>query len=276
MQDYLNKTKASDYSGIIDETVFNTALEIFAEHGFLKKRISEIKIRDIYDGKDVKTEIEIDTKKGLVKTAKDLKNILAQYIKYLTANGYSIDYDAPLFPGYKGKNGPKKLLMHVQNYSLFHDLNELKKTVRKKLSNQMADNGIPLNKRVDQIAAVTGTSSRMVKRSLGVPVERRGRQYKETRGEVEKVLSSQDSKPDWNTYIKILDEIVVLEKTIALDESKVQELIKKALLLIPRSSFKDKDGISGEQRYQDFVSEQRNNFIDIIGDRIYDIENEID
>ena len=274
MQDYLDKTKAREYSGIVDETVFNTALELFAEHGFSKKRISEIKIRDIYDSKDVKTEIVIKSKKGGERTTEKLKNILTPYILYLT-NKYSAQSNAPSFPGYEGDSGQKKLQRHVKLYSNYRDLNELKKTSRNKLIKSMADAGKPLGDRVDQIAAVVGISSRMVKRSLGVPVERRERQCTETRDEVEKLLSSHDSKADWNTYIKILDEIFVFEKTIALDERKVEELIKKALLLIPQSYFKDKDGISGEQRYRDYVSEQRKYFINTIGDRIYEIENEL-
>jgi hypothetical protein len=229
MQIILDDKKIKESRAIIDENELLAALDLFANHGFSAPRISKIKVGEVYDGKNIKDEIFINNQKKPVKTTSGLKNTLTAYINNLIANKYSIEANAFLFPGY---NGQKRLKRHVEDYTDYDDLYNLKRKARKDFKEKLIA-GIPRDKRISQIAATLGISIRTARKVMGIPADRREPKPTKVVNEIENLLESNVAiKPDPHVLLKIWDNIVVLPEIIALDEEAVRKLIDKSFSII--------------------------------------------
>jgi hypothetical protein len=247
MQILLNDEKIKKSRAKVDKNVLLTALELFANYGFSKKRISEIKVGEVYDGTNVKPDIVIDSKKGPVKTTTGLAGILTQYINNLIKDLHSVESDTFLFPGYVDVKGQKQLQRHVPLYTNYDDLNDLKKEAIKEFNKQLADDGKDLDVRINKIAASIGKSTRTVKTSLGIPTDRREPKPKKVVNEIYNLLKSNvPSEPDPWRFVKIWDEIVVLPEIIALDEESVKKLITISFDIIKSAETDGEKAFSNE------------------------------
>ena len=161
MQNLLNGQKIKNSRVKINETELNTALNL--AHHFTNERICNIKIKDVYDSSDILPFIESDINKP-IKTEEHLKNILKFHINYLQEKNL-LGQNKPLFPGYIGDSGKKKLQRHVR-FSNYRDFNSLRKALRANQYKQLVQAGDNLESRMQKIAKSTGRSARTIARSL--------------------------------------------------------------------------------------------------------------
>lgn len=244
--------------GKIDKIVLITALELFANHRFLKERISEIKIEEAYDSAGhVKPEIVIRNSEGPVKTTASLRDLLSSYLNHLKA-GNLAEPHAFLFPGYAGEKGQKRLRRHIQSYTEYRDFNDLKRAVRKGIDDQLAESGIGAGERVNQIAATTGISHRTAEQSVR-PHNYRGQ--KKPRNETPEPIE------DRYNILKQWDEIAVLPELVMLDEFAVRENISDAFDLLL--------GISEHGPMSLTQLSIKNDFVCTLKRRIHQIETEL-
>ena len=207
----------------IDRLVLITALEVFANHRFLKARISEIKIEEVYDSAgNVKPEILIRSSGGPAKTTDGLRSILSSYLDHLK-EGNLAEPHMFLFPGYGGENGQKQLQRHIKHYTKYRDFNGLKKEARKDIDRRLADAGISPDERVNQIAAATGLTHRAAEQSV---------RPHSSAGESKPRKEKDEKTTGLHKFIKKYDEIVVIPEIDMLDESEVGRFIDEALSLL--------------------------------------------
>ncbi len=166
MQNLLNDEKINKFKGEQSiETELNAALNLayyFTKKGNLQP-----------DG--LKMSMTVTTSChpfSLIKTSRrgstedHLKTILMSHIEHLQQKS-SIDQDAPLFPGYFGESGEKKLQRHISDYAIERDFNAVKKALRANQYQQQAQADDDFESRVKKIAQSTGRSERTIARSLG-------------------------------------------------------------------------------------------------------------
>jgi hypothetical protein len=227
MQNLLNDQKIEKSKAKVDKVELNTALNL--AYFFSKKRICGLRIKDVYDGSNILSSIKPDADKPPRQTEDGLKDILRGHIGYLQTRQL-IDQDVPLFPGYFGNSGEKKLQRHISDYSIHRDFNALKKALIADQYNQPAQSGDNSSNQIKAIAGSTGKSERTIARSLNMTP-------KPSTGSIGHVKKLRGNDPQ-QQFLLMLDSLVVLPKSQALDENEVFEIINKEFK-IANYAFKD-------------------------------------
>lgn len=144
----------------IDKHVLNSALELGYSFFFPKKDLYSFKVRDVFDGNKVLDRITRGNKN--ISTLPALEVFLKQHIQYLREH-YSIEQNAPLFPGYEGESGKKKLQRHIRKYSIYRDFHDLIYESYKNANKNILNNDLDQKERLKEISRVTGKSERAIK-----------------------------------------------------------------------------------------------------------------
>lgn len=98
----------------VNGTVLSTALELIYKCGLELKEVPEIKVNSLKYNDD--NELENITLPGQSPIAipEEVKELLQEYLTYLTGKGYPSTPEAPLFPGYENT---KQVKRHLEKFS---------------------------------------------------------------------------------------------------------------------------------------------------------------
>ena len=143
--------------------ILNSALELGYSYFFPKENLCSFKVGDVFDGNNVLDRVIRGNKH--IDTSPELKAFFTQHIEYLRQH-YSVEQDAPLFPGYEGKSGKKKLQRHIRKYSTYWDFHELVNESYKNAEKTISNKDLDIKERLKEISRITGKSERAIKHSL--------------------------------------------------------------------------------------------------------------
>lgn len=143
--------------------ILNSALEMGYSYFFPKENLCSFKVGDVFDGNNILARITRGNKN--IDTSPALEDFLKQHIQYLRQH-YSVAQDAPLFPGYEGKSGKRKLHRHIREYSIYSNFHKLIDESYRNVNKTLLDKGLDLNQRLAEISRLTGKTERGIKCSL--------------------------------------------------------------------------------------------------------------
>lgn len=229
----------------IDKNIFNAALELAHTYFFQKNSICELKVKDVFDGKNILPQIKRGD--GTIKTSAKLQGFFAGHLKYLK-NKYSDNQEAPLFPEYYGKGGEKKFQRNIKIFSSYTDFHDLIRSSYRTAYDKIFAATKDRKKSLSIISDASGKSAREIEMSLFNKIT---------------MTSSTTKREEREPFIALWDEIVVLPKTKALDILYIRDFLKKGF------SYLDDDLRLADK------SEAKNILVRDVLDRVITIEKEL-
>jgi hypothetical protein len=236
-----------------DEEVLFAALSLYTWAGMKKKEITAAKFKDIvYDGDDiVGIKTNGNDKKYFIRLFGHPKQVLRQYLHYMSdSHNRSPDTtpDLPLFPGYDGQSGERKLSRHIKK--LGEGNNGLSCTNEWKLS-YLRDVGM-----VDYYNNLIENDF-----SAEQALQRTAEQFRMTESQTYKRIKGVKYRVPPNNYDKFLAHCFETETLDFTNDRKVKSHEEKGLSLIDKIRCSSDDKKSYHETFQNVLSRERENFL---------------
>ncbi|MGA2959864.1 MAG: ABC transporter substrate-binding protein, partial [Thermodesulfobacteriota bacterium] len=152
LQEVLRKIDASKRTPLKKMTISTIAKLIFYS-GVEQKEISNMKVGDVLQGDSIRDEITPTPGKGSTQLSGELKQALNDYLQGLKPTpNISLPPESPLFPGYEGENGVRKLRRHFEPFLGSLTFDDLRRAGANHFYKTLIGNG------VDQLEAAKQTA----------------------------------------------------------------------------------------------------------------------